>query len=355
MIQSGDATFTISQKHLNDALIQAQIGFWELDLQNGNSMICTAQCKRNFGWETDKQFSYNQMLSCILAKDLPAMMSSVQHAISNRQLYSAQYRVRHPDGQVIWIEANGEVLFQESLPVKILGTTVNITERKDIEILRDELINVAMHELKTPLSAVRASLQIIERHLKDQQDNRVLTVASRALLSADRISQLLHEISSPVVSASQELKLNKTRFDFCALLKESVHNALIINPECTITIEELDEIIICADRCRIGQVITNLLNNAIKYSGGPAVVDIAVTISRETLTLSVRDYGIGITAIEKMKIFQKFYRVSHAEKIDGLGIGLFLCHELVLKHAGSISVHDPDGRGSVFQVNLAII
>src|SRR6201994_2236409 len=180
------------------------------------------------------------------------------------------------------------VIRENNAPKKIIGTTIDITKVKDLEILRDELLSVAMHELKTPLSAVKGSLQIIERHLQKQDDEKILGVATRALGSAERITRLLNEMARPVVAQFQEIILQKTEFDLLQLVSEITANAALLNQECEISISsEADTMPVFADRFRIGQVVTNLINNAIKYSPGKPVVNITLTSSHSAVTVKV--------------------------------------------------------------------
>lgn len=102
-LPNANHTLDISDAHLNIALSQVSIGFWEVSLTNHNFMACTRQCKENFGWSPSAPFSYSDMLSCILPEDLPNMLNMVNVAIREKQPYLAQYRVRHSDGRIRWI------------------------------------------------------------------------------------------------------------------------------------------------------------------------------------------------------------------------------------------------------------
>lgn len=346
-LPGSDHTFTITQEYLGMALSQVSLGFWEVNLTDNNFMSCTDQCKRNFGWDVSKRFSYEDMMGCILPEDLPGMQERVRTAIHDRQPYFAQYRVRHPDGNIRWIEAQGKVIFEENIPQKIIGTTVDITEKKDLETLRDEMLSVAMHELKTPLSAVKGSLQLLERHLQQQGDAQAVRIASRALGSTDRITRLLNEMYEPVLIRSKEIVLAKTDFDLRRLTEEVAENAGMLHTAYRIAIyAPAPEVMVYADRYRIGQVLTNLINNAIKYSPGETNVEVHIQVSAAGTSVQVHDHGLGIPPEDRHRVFQKFYRSNPPESIEGLGIGLFLCAEIILRHGGRIAVEDIPGPGT---------
>jgi len=346
-LPNADQTFNISDEHLDIALEQVSMGFWRVNLVNSNFMACTPQCKKNFGWDPSKAFSYAEMLSCILPEDLPEMQAKVSAAIEHQQLYKAQYRVKHPDGSVHWIDANGKVLYKNGIPYELLGTTLDITEKKDLEVLRDELLNVAMHELKTPLSAVMASLQLLERMLQPRSEEKALNIVTRALGSTERINRLLGEMALPVNAKLKEISLAKTTFDIRRLADEIADNARVIHAHAKIEVRaDSDVILVHGDRHRIAQVITNLINNGIKYSENDPNLEITITSDHDQVNFSVRDYGIGIAPGDRKKIFQKFYRANTKLQVYGLGIGLYLCAEVILRHGGSIQVADIEQTGT---------
>lgn len=342
-----DQSLTLSNEDLAGALNQAALGFWEVSLAEGNEMRCTEQCKRNFGRDPKSPFTYQEMLASIVPEDQPGMQAAVGRAIQEQVPYFAQYRVKHADGDIRWIEAQGKVISEDGSPKKIVGTTTDITRLKDLEILRDELLSVAMHELKTPLSAVKGSLQILERHLQKQDDEKILGIATRALGSADRITRLLNEMARPVLAQNQEILLQKSGFDLLHLIQEITENAALLHTDHRISIvTEETQTYVNADRFRIGQVITNLINNAIKYSPGQPLIQISLTSSHAAVTVKITDQGLGIAPEDRTKVFRKFYRSGERRAIDGLGIGLYLCSEIIVRHGGVIGIEETDGPGT---------
>ena len=342
-----DHSVQLSNEYLSIALDQAALGFWEVGLSEGNPMLCTDQCKRNFGRDPLLDFSYQDMLKSIIQEDQEQMQAAVARAIEEQVPYFAQYRVKHPDGIIRWIEAQGTVIREGGVPQKIIGTTIDITKVKDLEILRDELLSFAMHELKTPLSTVKGSLQILEKHLQKQSDEKILGIATRALASTERITRLLNEMARPVVAQFQEILLQRTAFDLLVLINEIAANAALLNNDCEIQVStDLNSVLILADRFRIGQVITNLLNNAIKYSPNNLQIKVRVTCSHSAVTVKVIDKGLGIAPMDRVKVFQKFYRSGKRGTIDGLGIGLYLSSEIIIRHGGVIGVEDTTGPGT---------
>lgn len=355
-LHGADSTFMISQKHLAQALSQARMGFWEVSLVEKNYMSCTDQCKRNFGWDTTKEFSYNDMLGRILDEDREEMQASVAIAIQQQIPYHAAYRVRHSDNSLHWIEARGWVTYDENgYPQLISGTTLDITEKKELEILRDEMLSIAMHEIKTPLSSVKGTLQILERQSAGQQYNLSPKLLHNALKATERISRLLDEMVAPVMVMAKGISLDKSELDLSKLLMETSQNAALVFPDSKINLHLPESpIIVQADSYRIAQVISNLINNSIKYSNGNPVVDIYVKTTIAEISVTVSDQGMGIKMEDRKRIFDKFYRSKVTGHIEGLGIGLFLCSDIVLRHGGQIAVMDKEGEGTDIRFTLPI-
>lgn len=353
-----EQTFEVTEKHFNIALNQVQLGFWELNLNN-YVFNCTSKCKTNVGIKKNDTLSYDKLLSCILPEDRLLMPETITRAIQSADgVYNLQYRVRYPDQSIHWIDSNGTVLFENQVACRIIGTMVDITEKKDLELLRDELFNVTTHELKTPLSAVKGYLQLLDRFIAGLGNEKISQVAKRALGSVDRITRLLNEMADPVNLYSNQIKLAKDYFDLNALAEEISSNAILINPEYKIQVSTTNmDSLVFADRYRIGQVLTNLINNAIKYS--PLNKDVNVTIGTHDsgVKLTVTDFGIGLPQSEYINVFKKFYRAPTTPKsIPGFGIGLFLSAEIIIRHGGLIGVEEnPAANGSCFYFTLPVV
>lgn len=353
-LHGSDSTFTISQKHLSQALTQARMGFWEVNLMANNAMSCTDQCKRNFGWDVSKPFSYEDMLRCILEDDRVEMQEQVALAIREGSPYHAHYRTRHPDGSIHWIEAQGNVTYVEDGMARIIsGTTLDITEIKELETLRDEMLSIAMHEIKTPISAVKGTLQIIQRQVDREKFDISPKLLGNALQATERISRLLDDMVAPIMVMAKGIRLDKSEIDVCKLVAEISQNAALVFPESDIQLHLPNTpVLVYADGHRIAQVITNLLNNSIKYSQKTTPIQLYVSQQEAYVHVTVSDLGMGIKPEDRKKIFEKFYRSKITGNIEGLGIGLFLCADIILRHGGQIAVLDKDGPGTDIRFTL---
>jgi len=154
---------------------------------------------------------------------------------------------------------------------------------------------------------------------------------------------------------SGSLSLNKAWFDFDNMVYEAVELTGSVSTDHTIKIEGKSEVQVFGEEAQIIQVITNLLSNAIKYAPKSDTILILVSRVSNYVKVSVKDYGLGIDAEDQTKIFDRFYRVGDIQHhYPGLGVGLFICAEIIKNHGGSIWVESEKGLGSTFSFTLPI-
>ena len=221
---------------------------------------------------------------------------------------------------------------------------------------KDEFIGIASHELKTPLTSAKAYVQLLEATLDDVDHNRdAIIYAQKANSSIDRLNNLISELLDISKIQHGKLQMNLSEFNFNDLLKESIDLMQASFSRHAIYLSGIGNVIIRADKERIHQVLINLLSNAIKYSPASIRIDVKVSIQKDEIVVAVIDYGVGIPKTDLQKIFDKFYRVEDkATRFQGLGIGLFICAEIIQRHHGKIWAESTPGTGSAFYFTLPI-
>jgi signal transduction histidine kinase len=218
---------------------------------------------------------------------------------------------------------------------------------------KDEFIGVASHELKTPLTSVKAYLQLLEK-IEQQEPN--LTYVTKAQENVNKLQKLIFDLLDVSKIQAGQLQLELKEFNISELIMASIHDAQLGTTKHTITkVGGMTNAIIAADRNRIEQVVVNLLSNAIKYS--PTGKEIIVTSKRADgeVVVSIKDFGVGIPKADQQKIFERFYRAgSGLFGISGFGLGLYICHEIIKRHGGKIWVESEgiEGKGSTFHFSL---
>ncbi|MCD8741602.1 PAS domain S-box protein [Mucilaginibacter roseus] len=227
-------------------------------------------------------------------------------------------------------------------------------EIRIINARKDEFIGLASHELKTPVTTINGYLQIIERSLAGTDRNA--TFITKARVQVGKLSNLISDLLDVSKIITGQLPLSYAEFDLKDLLAECTE---VMQQTCTthnITVEQPEEpIIVNADQQRIEQVIVNLLSNAIKYS--PQANEVLVKLNHHNgqATISVQDFGMGIDPNDQKHIFSRFYRVEHvAAHISGLGIGLYICNEIINRHRGQLSVNSRLGHGATFSFQIPL-
>jgi PAS domain S-box-containing protein len=216
---------------------------------------------------------------------------------------------------------------------------------------KDEFIGLASHELKTPLASINGYLQILGRMIKDSQHQKFLDKASRQV---SKLTALVNDLLDVSKIEAGKLKLTIADFDLIHITAEAIELIQHSTTRHTITFQSnMEQCIIAGDAQRIEQVVINLLSNAIKYSPAASLVEVALREEEENILLSIRDFGLGIEPEKVKQIFTRFYRIDEATpNISGLGIGLYLSHEIISRSSGKIWVESELGKGSTFYLSL---
>lgn len=241
-------------------------------------------------------------------------------------------------------DEEGEVLFW-------IGTATDIHELKLLQQKKDDLINIAGHELKTPVASLKASMQLLHRmkHNSSEKMQNLIDVAGR---SADKVSGLISDLLNPEQLNDGGMPLRKTDVNLYNLV-ENCRDTDLKSAAYNIVISGNKDLMVSADSGRIEQVITNFVTNAAKYAPQSDAIYIDIEKSNDMVKLSVTDHGQGISADQLPFLFDRYYRVGHSEQ-EGLGLGLYISSEIIKKHNGKIGVESTEGKGSTFWFTLPI-
>ncbi|WP_158824715.1 PAS domain-containing sensor histidine kinase [Mucilaginibacter lacusdianchii] len=332
-----------------------QIGYWELDLQS-RKMICTAPCKTIFGLAETDEFTYEKLLSLIHDDDLPLMQQQINNVIAHQtDNYNTEYRIEQSNGTMRWIKADGWIILDDNKLARLAGTIQDITDRKLSDLRKEELLSIVTHEINTPLTGIKGYLQLLERMLSASDNTKASQVIERAIKSSERLENILSDYFSHYKSSTPERldRLHDFRLD--ELIKEIADNIQTIASTHQIIIRNMPEVWVHGDRQDLGQVLSNLLTNAIKYSPDHDAVHVDLQMDTKNATVCITDYGMGIAQINLDKLFNKSYRVNNYSAITGSGMGLYICREIINRHKGRIGVQSVEGKGSTFHFTLPII
>ena len=220
---------------------------------------------------------------------------------------------------------------------------------------RDEFLSIASHELRTPLTALQLDLHALRRRgrLSDTLDMRMHKRIDRIVGSAERLVALVDNLLDVSRISLARLNINREALDLSVVVQH-VTSRLALQAEGSgseLLVNTAAPVEGMWDRVRMEQLITNLLANAIKY-GERKAIEISTRRAEQHAFLEVRDHGMGISKADRERIFGRFERAVPSRHYGGLGLGLFICREVVAAHGGCISVQSEPGHGSTFTVKL---
>ena len=221
--------------------------------------------------------------------------------------------------------------------------------RKQAEHKKDEFISIASHELKTPLTSVKGYIQLLQRSLNRGDKTMAQNHLEKASTQLEKLNELIVDLLDISKIESGKMKFNMKSFYADNMVNNAIEMLQQSNPDFKISkLGKTDEMIF-GDEMRLEQVVINFITNAIKYAPGTNQVNVTTNIKDEKLYLAVKDFGIGISKEQQDKIFDKFYRVEdNSNRFNGLGIGLYICSEIINRHGGTIGVKSVPDEGSEF-------
>ncbi len=231
-------------------------------------------------------------------------------------------------------------------------------DRKDIEELmrkKDEFMDVASHELKTPLTSMKAYLQILQRAIAKGDNGHAINFIHHANTQVDKLTALVDDLLDVSKIQAGQMLYNFSEFDIAEVINEVVSQIQVGVSTHKVIVENDFHAIIKSDRHRLEQVIGNFLSNAIKYSPEADKVLVTSSLVDGNVRVTVKDFGIGIPTEMQDLVFDRFYRVhSSSQKFPGLGIGLYISAEIIKRHGGQVGViSDKEGTEFYFEIPVA--
>ncbi|RYY49398.1 MAG: PAS domain-containing sensor histidine kinase [Chitinophagaceae bacterium] len=246
------------------------------------------------------------------------------------------------------LDAHGEVK-------AIAGTTRDITEIRKLSEQKDEFLAIASHELKTPLTSLKAYGQVLQNIFESREDEEAVVLLDRMDKQINKLTGLITDLLDVTRIQAGKMEFNQEHFNLAGLAADILDELQLTTTRHRILKELPENLPFFGDRERVGQVITNLVTNAIKYSPEGGKIEVALKTESDHLLLSVKDEGIGIPEGMHGKVFEQFYRANnYRQAISGMGIGLYISAEIVHRSGGKIWVESNEGDGSTFYVSMPL-
>src|SRR5499427_5431518 len=363
-------TLRINQERLNLAQKASRAGTFEWNLRT-DAVIWSEETEAIFGLAPGSfGASYEDWTRCVHPEDLSRAEQELRRAIVDGEGVS-EYRVVWPDGGVRWIQARGKVFFDEAgEPLRWIGINIDVNERKQMEESlrrqtkalqeadrrKDEFLAILAHELRNPLAPISNAIQILTLR---GDDPKVVTQSREVMdRQVHQMTRLVDDLMEVSRIGRGKISLEKAPVDLADVvvtavetsrpLVEAHHHILTVSlPERPARVD--------GDGARLAQVISNLLNNAAKYTEDGGRIELIAERVSEEAVLRVRDNGVGIAPESLPQVFDMFMQVKSStdRSQGGLGIGLMLVRRLVEMHGGKIEARSAGlGKGSEFLVRL---
>ena len=288
------------------------------------------------------------------------LLSATEHPIAiamakGEPVYDHEIGIQPAVGDQFYISINATPIRNEYGEIVAgLATFMDVTQRRKVIQQKDEFISVASHELKTPITSLKASLQLLKRTNTGVESELFHKLMDQANKSMNRVSVLIEDLLNASKFTGGQLHLSKKKVNLYDLISGCCED-IRLDAQHQIRIEGDRKLEVSADPNKIDQVIINFINNAIKYANESLEIRVEITKTDHSAKVSVSDEGPGIKPEVMSHLFERYYRADHTgRQYSGLGLGLYISSEIIKKHNGKIGVLSELEEGSTFWFTLPL-
>lgn len=348
---------------LEFALEGGDLGLWDFDLRTKAFSI--SQICANFIGYNAEDFEGNRLAweALIAPEDLipkRQLLQDIEDGLIDR--YEMEFRIQHKNGHWVWLQSKGKVFEQDNLhtPTRLVGIHVDITERKQMEIMKDEFVSTVNHELRTPLTTIFGSLDLLQHLAKEQMDLRGQRLVNLAHDSCGRLTHLVDDILDLEKIAAGKMEYVVEPHDLKALVTDIVEQNQALADRFNVNFEidhQIGPVKVDVDDNRFRQALVNLLSNASKFSPPRAPVTVTTRmLDAQTVRVSVADCGPGIPEKFQNRIFERFAQAdsSTTRRTAGTGLGLNITKSIIEAFSGEVSFETRAGLGTTFHFDLPV-
>lgn len=344
-----------AEENLRMAVDAAGLGTFQI---SADDRIFTAspKLKELFGFYPDELMPYEAAITQIPPDFRESVTANVERAFSEGTRFDMEHQIiGYHDEKLRWVRAIGEIQ-QKDGKRYFTGVINEITEKKLDEIRKDDFIAMVSHELKTPLTSVKAYIQLMQRKFAKEEDQTYSKMLDKTDVQIKKMTTMINGFLDISRLESGKIQINRELFDLALLLNEAEEESITTISSHILIFAPIKSVMINADKNKIGQVVHNLISNAVKYSPQGSTIYVSCTFDDDFAYVSVKDQGKGIKQEDAIHIFDRYYRVEgeNMHLIAGFGIGLYLCSEIINHHKGTISLKSEIDKGSDFTFSLPL-
>ena len=291
------------------------------------------------------------MLELVREDQRAEVRAFYQEQVRTRTLATVREIPLVVDGAEIWIEQRVQLELADGEVQGLSGIARDVTQRREHERLKDELISLVSHELRTPLTAIRGSLGLLRGGVLHNYPERASRMIELALANAERLGRLIDNMLDLEKMASGRLEIERRPFSLRQLANEAIDTVRpLLEQADLLLVADLPDVRVNVDAERVAQLLTNLVSNAAKYSPRGGALWLRAEVEGGDLRVTVRDQGRGIPAGKLESIFERFQQVDSSDSREkgGTGLGLPICRNIMQLHGGRIWAESVPGKGSTF-------
>jgi len=244
---------------------------------------------------------------------------------------------------------------QTGTSVNVLLVAHDITMHKQAEREREDIIGFIAHELRNPLANIVLCNEMMGQLISANDVNLLNSFLQRSKNNVMRLNKMIAELYDATKVNAGNFVLEISTFNFMEMIKEAIDTIEILQPSYHIIANGDGDVAVQGDRYRLVQVVTNYLSNGIKYSDGNMEVVIDLKHDEKNITVSVQDKGMGIPKNQLPYIFERFFRAEKTKNLEGIGLGLYLCRQIIHAHHGAVWVESEEGQGSTFYFSIPLL
>nr|WP_314491856.1 ATP-binding protein [uncultured Chryseobacterium sp.] len=346
------------EESLRAAILSANLGTWHMDLET-KELFASARMKELFGFYHDEHMSYDDAISQIAESHRNEVIAVAEASITQNEPSELEYPIiGYHNKKLRWVRATFYIYTDPENPNVsfFAGTTADITEKKMDEQRRSDFIGMVSHELRNPLTAIKAYTNLLQRMAEKNNDKMLVINMDKVNTQVKRMEAMINGFLDVARLGEGKIRLNITRFDMVSLFKIAEEESMVTISSHKVVFAPVDITPLNADQDKIEQVLINFINNAVKYSPEGTTIKVTCITKNGIAHVSVKDQGMGIPLADQPFIFDRFFRVeSEAMKNKkGFGIGLYICKEIIERHQGTIGVESIEGQGSTFWFTLPL-
>ena len=346
--EAGRNALAQTAARLHEAQSIAHIGSWEWDLRS-DAITWSDELYRIFGVEQGTApLSYSPYLEHVHPEDRARVDETVRQACADGQPFAVEHRLLRPDGSERVVSGRGRAVFEGNEPVTMVGTAQDVTEQRQIEKLREDILSAVSHELRTPLTSVLGFALTLEERRAELDPQTVDEIVADIAQAARRLERLLADLLDIERLRLGHTIVRRERVDVADLVRRVVADYPLGGRVVSIT---GDPVSANVDGAKLERIVDNLVVNAAKHTPPEGPIEIRVDTRGRDLLLVVEDEGPGIADEYKQDVFETFNRGPNVSSMaPGAGIGLSLVSRFAAIHGGRSWVEDAPGGGASFHV-----